>query len=214
LVLIYLTAQKVLRLQYRMHPQILSFSNKMFYQDRVASSKDVEKRPAPKGFPWPSGSHVAIVDVAEGRESRHASSNSTLNKAEAKVCAAIAKGLSDVPLVAVITFYRAQVDELRSRCKGLRNVVVETVDAFQGKEADVVLISTVRSGSNVGFLSEARRINVALTRAMSGLIVVGSVKTIGSDPLLKMWLDHYMREGPNRVKVLSDADLKKEKKKK
>ncbi len=137
-----------------------------------------------------------------------------MNKGEAKVCVAIAKRLDGVPLVAVLTFYRAQVDELRSRCKRLPNVVVDTVDAFQGKEADVVLISTVRSGSHVGFLSEARRINVALTRAKNGLIMVGSVNTIAKDALLKLWLDHYTKEGQNRIPVMTEADVDVMKKRK
>ncbi len=194
--------------QYRMHPQILSFPNETFYAGKVQSAKGLKEQPLPSGFSWPDESHVAVVNVADGKERRDSASSSLFNKDEAKTCYRIAKRLKSVACVAVITFYRAQVDELRRRCQKLTNVTIDTVDAFQGKEADVVIISTVRSGGKVGFLSEARRINVALTRAKTGLILVGSVQTMRTDLLLSLWLDHYAKSGSTEsLPMLTDADI-------
>ena len=67
---------------------------------------------------------------------------------------------------------------------------MNTVDAFQGKECEVVVISAVRSNSrgSVGFLSDHRRLNVAITRARRGLIIVGHEPTLRNDRTWDAWL--------------------------
>jgi superfamily I DNA and/or RNA helicase len=62
-------------------------------------------------------------------------------------------------------------------------IQIDTVDAFQGKEKDLIIISAVRSNNfnKIGFLSDKRRLNVMLTRAKRGLIIVGNVDTLESD---------------------------------
>jgi superfamily I DNA and/or RNA helicase len=92
------------------------------------------------------------------------------------------RGWSAVDRIRVITFYQAQVtlikSMLRGRGRGLDGVVVSTVDSSQGCEADVVIVTFVRSankdGNRVGFLSDNRRLNVALTRAKFQMICVGN----------------------------------------
>ena len=91
--------------------------------------------------------------------------------------------------VAIITFYRDQVALLRDKIPAQPGLRIDTVDAFQGKEADLVILSTVRTSTGrIGFLQDARRINVALTRAKLGLIVVGYKPLLEKDPLLNSWL--------------------------
>jgi superfamily I DNA and/or RNA helicase len=106
--------------------------------------------------------------------------------------------------IAVITFYREQVLLLQAVVKKLDltdlQVEVDTVDGFQGKEADLVIVSTVRT-SKVGFLGDARRINVALTRAKFGLIVVGRKRTLEKDPLLRQWFTFNGEEEKSLLEI-------------
>ena len=71
-------------------------------------------------------------------------------------------------------------------------IVVKTVDGFQGQERDVIYISLVRSNDTkeIGFLSDIRRMNVALTRAKSKLVVIGDSSTLANHPFYKSFIDY------------------------
>ena len=77
----------------------------------------------------------------------------------------------------------------------LDDVEVKTVDGYQGREKEVIIFSCVRSNpeQNIGFLSEMRRLNVALTRAKRGLIVIGDPSTLRGDKNWQAWLE-YVRD--------------------
>ncbi|MCA9961963.1 MAG: C-terminal helicase domain-containing protein, partial [Anaerolineales bacterium] len=93
--------------------------------------------------------------------------------------------------VAVITPYAAQVQYLRERLP--QAVEVGSVDGFQGREKEAIIISLVRSNpqGNVGFLAETRRMNVALTRARRKLIVIGDSATITAHPFYARMIDYF-----------------------
>jgi superfamily I DNA and/or RNA helicase len=93
--------------------------------------------------------------------------------------------------IGVITPYSAQVRLLRGLLPD--EVEVGSVDGFQGREKEAVVISLVRSnlGGNVGFLAETRRMNVALTRARRKLIVIGDSATITADPFYERLLAYF-----------------------
>ena len=74
---------------------------------------------------------------------------------------------------------------------------VRTIDGFQGEECDVIYISLVRSNPNqeIGFLSDIRRMNVAITRAKRKLVVIGDSSTIGNHPFYKAFIDYCEQNG-------------------
>ena len=177
--------------QYRMHKDIQCFPSRMFYGGRLRTGACVEE----STWQYPAGAPAYLrpyvfVDV-QGEESSPGGRNSTslCNKAEV---AAVCRVLGELKTlqaggwrcsVGVITMYKSQARLIMDRAAQLRlpDVRVSTVDSFQGDECDVILISMVRcnKGARVGFLNDARRMNVALTRAKHSLIVFGSADTLG-----------------------------------
>jgi ATP-dependent RNA/DNA helicase IGHMBP2 len=104
----------------------------------------------------------------------------------------------------IITPYRAQVDYLHKLAEASRVleplnklITINTVDAFQGQERDVIAISFVRSNekSEVGFLGDIRRTNVAMTRARKKLIMIGDSATLGSNPFYVKLIDYVQEAG-------------------
>lgn len=87
--------------------------------------------------------------------------------------------------IAILTPYSRQVQLLKQTLPQNLNVVVSTIDGFQGRESDIVVLSTVRSNmeGDLGFVDDARRLNVAWTRPKVGLIIVGNPTTLRSCPL-------------------------------
>ncbi|MFN7330990.1 MAG: C-terminal helicase domain-containing protein, partial [Bacteroidota bacterium] len=105
--------------------------------------------------------------------------------------------------MAIITPYRAQVDYLHTLAEASpvleplhKLISINTVDAFQGQERDVIMISFVRSNekAEVGFLNDIRRTNVAMTRAKKKLIMIGDSATLGAHPFYTKLLE-YVQEG-------------------
>lgn len=181
----------VLTLQYRMHPHILKWPNDTFYRSVVTCAPHLASLALPQGFQWPnSSSHIALIDFRGYEETRN---GSIFNQKEAALCNSLVRSLQTASLkINIITFYREQVEEIRSLVSDI-NVEVDTVDAFQGREADIIIVSTVRCNGNVGFLNNPRRINVAFTRAKAGLIVIGHIATMEADPILKSFVEHVKR---------------------
>ena len=136
---------------------------------------------------WPDAARpLAVVAVNRGVERKDGMS--WQNPAEAEVVVAAVRRLLRVEGgvraagIGVIAFYRAQVDCIRrllDRCEGCKEVECSTVDGFQGREKEVILLSCVRAqGRTLGFLTDGRRLNVALTRARRGLIVACHPQTL------------------------------------
>lgn len=196
-----------LDVQYRSHPKLAEFSSEAFYDGRLGSGVDPAKRPLPSGVPWPNKNFpVAFVDVGAPEESE---GDSKFNSFEAEqVLRLLAQVLQSRELgindVGIVTPYTAQVRRLRQMARPLipygtdpRLMEIASVDAFQGREKELIIFSAVRSNprGNVGFLGDWRRLNVMLTRARRGLVIFGSAATLRQDPTWQKWLAWCERNG-------------------
>ncbi|MDP6662097.1 MAG: AAA domain-containing protein [Candidatus Thalassarchaeaceae archaeon] len=188
----------MLTTQYRMHPAISNFPNSRFYDNRLEDGISESDRPAPKGLIWPDWDvPIAFLPVGGG-EVLSPDGASKENPAEASWVVSLLLGmLSAGDLserdIGVITPYAGQVRTIRDQMpENLHGVEVRTVDGYQGREKEVIVFSCVRSNKdgNIGFLSDARRLNVALTRAKRGLVVVGDPDTLRCDVNWEAWLNH------------------------
>ena len=110
--------------------------------------------------------------------------------------------------IGIITPYAGQVRAIRDALTERNDSVeVNTVDGYQGREKDVIIFSCVRSNSdgNVGFLADPRRLNVALTRAKRGLIVIGDPETLRNDETWASWLEHIRNRNLEAWHILGMA---------
>ncbi|KAL7537872.1 hypothetical protein ACHAXR_008767 [Thalassiosira sp. AJA248-18] len=182
--------------QYRMRPDISQFPCEQFYNGKIMNGKNVARETYTSNISLPTKSSYSFINI-RGEEYQTHPSGSYANEAECtavlklveKIAARKVSGWDSSDKLRIITFYAGQVTQLRRLLfkKGFGNVLVATVDSSQGCEADVVIISFVRSSSKkgvrhaAGFLADDRRINVALTRARHQLICVGDASgTLGT----------------------------------
>ena len=178
-----------LDVQYRMHKDIMQFSSDQFYDGGLIADSSVVEHvlsdlPYVDETPL-TQSPVTFIDSAGAgwEEKQEEDGLSRMNESEATLTIRKAVELieSGVPAgeIAVIAPYAAQVRLLRQQCR-FRDLEIDTVDGFQGREKEAVIISLVRSNAEgeIGFLADARRMNVALTRARRKLIVIGDSATL------------------------------------
>ncbi len=199
-------ASALLTVQYRMHDAIMGFSSNEFYAGQLTSHPsvaahtlaDLEGVVDSETLRRP----LVIIDTAgfdapeeEDEEERSRSNPGEVRIVKNEISRLIASGVSPRD-IGVITPYRAQVRLLRREVdrKGLE---IDTVDGFQGREKEVILLSLVRSNDRgeVGFLSERRRLNVALTRARRQLVVIGDSSTVSADPFIKGLIEYLSEQG-------------------
>ena len=198
----------LLRIQYRMNGQIMGFSSAQFYENKLvahASVKDHSLLDIPHVSPTGlTGARLVFVDTAGTNytETWNELLDSRENEGEANLVLKLWNELSEAGVkphwAALISPYAAQVRLLRHQVPpGLE---VGTVDGFQGREKEVILLSLVRSNDHgeVGFLSDTRRMNVAMTRARRLLIVVGDSATIGRHKFYEAFLDYVQTHGEHR----------------
>lgn len=194
-----------LTVQYRMHAAIMDFSSRMFYGGLQMAHPTVQAQvlchlPGVSATPL-TATPVHFVDTAgAGHDDEpEPDGDSRLNPGEAQVVidwvhALQQAGVSAADL-AIITPYAAQARYLRDRLPP--DVEVDTVDGFQGREKEAVIVSLVRANraGDLGFLADIRRMNVALTRARRKLLVVGDSATIGQHPFYARLLEHFEQIG-------------------
>ncbi len=204
------TASGMLRAQHRMHEDIMALPSRAFYDGVLRAHPAVARHTLAalvgEGVDAPP---VLFLDTA-GRgweESQPEGSASRVNDGEAEAVALRARELLDAGLapddLAVITPYAAQALRVRERARALGvddAVEIDTVDAFQGREKEAVLVPLVRSyvEGDIGLVRDLRRVNVAITRARRHLFVVGDSATLGAHPFLGALIEHAQACGGYR----------------
>ncbi|XP_044457504.1 probable helicase MAGATAMA 3 isoform X2 [Triticum aestivum] len=184
---------QMLKIQYRMHPEISIFPSKEFYEGILQDGEGLNKK-----RPWHSYScfgPFCFFDIDEV-ESKPSGTGSWVNEDEVEFITLLYHQLAthypelkSSSLVAVISPYKHQVKLLKDHFRSTfgdqsKEVIdVNTVDGFQGREKEVVIFSCVRCNKeqNIGFVSDFRRMNVAITRARSAVLVIGSASTLQQD---------------------------------
>ncbi len=176
-----------LNIQYRMHRIINHLVGGMFYDNTLVAHQSVANRKLDFSKTVIDSYHVV------GQERRFKDSKSYYNRAEIDFVIKTVENMLNRGVraedIAVISPYKAQVNALSTEMTAA--VEIDTVDAFQGREKDVVIISFVRSNlrENIGFLNDYRRLNVSISRAKKKLILIGNFTTLLSDDLFKRLID-------------------------
>lgn len=178
--------------QYRMHEMIMGYSSEVFYKGKLRANAAVAKRVLYEG-----DSPLHFVDTAGCGYEEKTEGTRISNPEEASFVFRHLSQLADdlstrysvdnFPSIAIISPYRQQIELLKEHLLQtpvlqpyLEKISVNTIDSFQGQERDIVYISMTRSNadSRIGFLSEIRRMNVAMTRAKKKLVVIGDSATL------------------------------------
>ncbi|KAL0965168.1 hypothetical protein UPYG_G00277690 [Umbra pygmaea] len=172
--------------QYRMHPDICEFPSKHIYNKALKTDNETGERRV--NFGWPFQPYQ-VFDVTDGQEFKERDSFSNLK--EVQLVLILLKLIAETRQVrvGVITPYNAQKDRINREIAKMnrRNleVDVDTVDGFQGREMDCIIVSCVRASheqGNIGFLGNRQRMNVTITRAKYSLFILGHFRTLRENP--------------------------------
>lgn len=201
----------LLTMQYRMHNAIMSFSNNYFYNNELEADISVKEilLDATSESTLLSAP-VELVDTA-GCSFDELQNPETLSLSNAGEADLLFKHLNllleqygysyteQKISIGIISPYKEQIELLKEKLaeqdftnKPIEHISVKTIDGFQGEERDVIYISLVRSNTNseIGFLSDIRRMNVALTRAKKKLVVIMDTATVGNHPFYKSFIEY------------------------
>ncbi|NWY96875.1 SETX helicase, partial [Loxia curvirostra] len=218
-----------LTVQYRMHPDICLFPSNYVYGRTLKTAKSIEENRC--SSEWPFQPYL-IFDVADGREERDNDSYS--NPREVKLVMELIRTIKEkrkdlgLRRIGIITPYSAQKkkiqEQLDSVFKNNSPGEVDTVDAFQGREKDCIIVSCVRANSSEGstlphlrslvfvlslrFLASLQRLNVTITRARFSLFILGRLQTLMED---KNW-NHLIQDAQKRGAIIrtTEKNYKKE----
>ena len=208
---------QMLQVQYRMNSVIMGFSAQYFYDGELFPDEAVED--------WQLKADEApleYIDTAGGgmEEEVEDESLSKFNPGESQIMLTrLEQLIADLGVeyckekslsIGIISPYKAQVRKMEEDIKDFRRYPllhdlkgqwsINSIDAFQGQERDIIAMSMVRSNNQneIGFLADERRMNVGLTRARKKLLVIGDSATIGAHPFYKAWLNYVEAKGQYR----------------
>lgn len=196
----------MLKIQYRMHPQIRQFPSDQFYEGQLVDDKSIMQRVPDNTLKKLENNlnlqPTMFFNLNYSRESQNETSKQNPDEVNfiRELLYVLARQLSESRYhaydlsklkgrIGIISPYKSQVRQIRGALARIRNKIgmggdgdieVNTVDAYQGREKDIIIISTVRT-NGIGFLRDYRRMNVAITRAKHFLWVVGNDKCLTKD---------------------------------
>jgi ATP-dependent RNA/DNA helicase IGHMBP2 len=182
--------------QYRMNEAIMGYSSKVFYQNKLKAHASVAHHllfPADTAFNFVDTAGCGFEEKPVGTSMANPEEAAFLFKHLEKIVTelAITYTTDTFPTIAVISPYQEQIRLLRAQLLDTpalqlygNKISVNTIDSFQGQERDIVYISMTRSNTNneIGFLSDIRRMNVAMTRARKKLVIIGDSSTLATLP--------------------------------
>lgn len=187
----------MLNMQFRMHPAISKFPSREFYQGKLLDGPRMAELTA---RPWHSKLFppYKFFDVKGGQHKQSKETKSLFNRREAQIAVEIFSNLITyepnlkADQIGVISPYKRQVQVVKDLFRkefgdGIVSLVdFNTIDGFQGQEKDIIILSCVRAqpdAKGVGFLSDTRRMNVAITRARSSLWILGNEQNLVKNPV-------------------------------
>jgi ATP-dependent RNA/DNA helicase IGHMBP2 len=200
-------AVALLEEQYRMNSAIMGYSSAVFYQSRLTAHQSVADHVL-----FESDNPLVFIDTAGCGFEEKVDGTSTYNPEEAAFLFTHLRQMipllethyaqGEFPTIGIISPYKQQVDTLKSlllqspdlQVYGDR-ITVNTIDSFQGQERDMIYISMTRSNpeNRIGFLSDIRRMNVAMTRARKKLVVIGDSGTLARLPFYADFITYAER---------------------
>eukprot|EP01132_Coremiostelium_polycephalum_P006087 gene6087-7585_t len=181
----------MLTTQYRMHSTIRSFPSKHFYNDLLEDGPNIPSR-STQYHSNPFFGPMVFYDLSFSVETKPGG-GSVNNEDECKMAfllyQLILKSQPDEDFsgrIGIISPYRQQVLTMREYFKNYPGISIDTVDGFQGREREIIIFSCVRAppekGAGIGFLADVRRMNVALTRPRSSLLILGNSRALSVNP--------------------------------
>ncbi|KAJ9142217.1 DNA polymerase alpha-associated DNA helicase A [Pleurostoma richardsiae] len=220
--------KRMLIVQYRMHEKIMRFPSDELYESKLVAADSVKDRLL-KDLPYDVDENddtiepLVFIDTQGGDFAERAEEEDTTKSVKASLYGDSKSNEMEAALVkqhigslvaagvkpediAVVTPYNAQLALLAPLKEAFPGIELGSVDGFQGREKEAVIVSLVRSNSEgeVGFLGEKRRLNVAMTRPKRSLTVIGDSETVKrGSKFLKRWMDFLEENADLRYPDLS-----------
>ncbi|XP_019329893.1 PREDICTED: DNA-binding protein SMUBP-2 [Aptenodytes forsteri] len=203
---------KMLTVQYRMHQAIMQWASSEMYSGRLTAHPSVAQHLL-KDLPGVTSTEetaipLLLIDTAgcglfelEVEDEQSKGNPGEVQLAGLHIQALVEAGVKAQD-IAVVAPYNLQVDMLREHlCHRYPELEIKSVDGFQGREKEAVILSFVRSNrkGEVGFLAEDRRINVAVTRARRHVVVICDTRTVSNQAFLKRLVDYFSQHGEVRT---------------
>ncbi|XP_054164493.1 DNA-binding protein SMUBP-2-like [Oppia nitens] len=194
---------RMLDIQYRMNDKIMNWSSEQFYNNKLKANQLVKDHNLNDLIKASNIPPLVLIDTAgcDMNELDLEDEESKGNEYEADIVLIYVKRLIQIGFsqtsIGIISPYNLQVQLIRTRLHEYPKIEIKSVDGFQGREKEIIILSFVRSNDlqDIGFLSERRRINVAITRAKRHVTLICDSDTVCNDSTIKSLIDHFHENG-------------------